>query len=174
MSLVPLGSMGIGVAVPGAAASNVALGVVCSIAAPNVSGQITALGSFVPVLSPNLAQQLAMAEQIIANIEAAIAAFPPIPTLSLQAQIDLALTVRTNLLSLLDLITLKVTLQAEIAALLATAGVSAYAWDGANNALGAALTTELGPSAVHSNALILHTVSGTTWTAMQSFFKTTP
>jgi hypothetical protein len=174
MSLVPLGSLSLAVAVPGAASANASLAISNGVAAPNVSAQISAVASFSPSVTPDFAAQLAMAEAIVANIEAAIAALPPIPILSLSAQVDLALAVKADLLATLAIINAQVTIQAQIAALLAVAGVVAYAWDGANNALGPALTTELGGGATHSNALILYTTSGTTWTGMQSFFKTTP
>lgn len=174
MSLVALGSLSLGVAVPGAAESNAALDVAIGIAAPNVTAQIAAAASFTPSASLGLDDLLAIAEAILANIEAAIAAIPPIPVLDLDAQVDLALAVKADLESMLGIVNAQLTIQVDIAALLATAGVVAYAWDGANNALGPALTTELGGATTHSNAIILYTTSGVTWTAMQDFFKTTP
>lgn len=174
MSLVPLGSVSLAVAVPGAASANASLAIAIGIAAPNVSAQISAAGSFSPSVSLGLDELLAIAEAIIANVEAAIAAVPPIPVLSLSAQVALALAVKADLLAMLAIINAQVTIQAQIASLLATGGVAAYAWDGANNALGPALTTALGAGATHSNALILYTTSGVAWTAMQGLFKTTP
>jgi hypothetical protein len=174
VSLVPLGSLSIAAAVPAAADVNAALLIATGIAAPNVSAQITAVGSFTPTLSPGLDQLLALANAILSNIQAAIAAIPPIPILDLQAQIDLAASVQADLLAMLVLINVQVELQLEIAALLVTGGIAAYAWDGANNALGPALTTELGGSTAHSNAIILYTTSPSAWVAMQAFFKTTP
>lgn len=174
MALVSLGSLSLGVAVPGAASANAALDIACGIAAPNVSAQITAVGNFSPSVSLSFADQIALANQIIANLEAAIAAIPPIPTLSLQAQVDLALAIKADLEVLLATIQAQVAIQVQIASLLATAGVSGYAWDGAKNALGGAISTALGPATTHSNAIVLLTTVGASWTAMQALFKTTP
>lgn len=173
MSLVNLGSMSIAVAVPAAAQANAALDVAIGIAAPNVTAQITAAASFTPSLSLSFLDMIALAEQIIANIEAAIAAIPPIPVLDLDAQVNLALSVKADLEAMLLVVNAQLTIQLAIASLLATGGVMAYAWDGPNDALGPALTTALGGATTHSNAIILYTTSGATWTAMQSFFKTT-
>lgn len=173
MSLVALGSMSIAVAVPAAAEANAALDVAIGIAAPNVTAQITAAAGFTPSVSLSFLDMIAMAEQIIANIEAAIAAIPPIPVLDLDAQVTLALDVKADLEAMLLVVNAQLTIQLAIASLLATAGVVAYAWDGANDALGPALTAALGGATTHSNAIILYTTSGATWTAMQSFFKTT-
>lgn len=174
MSLVPLGSLSLGVAVPGAAAANAALDVAASIAAPNVSAQITAAASFTPSVSLGLDDLLALANTILDNILAAIAAIPPIPVLSLDAQVALAADIKADLDAMLLVVQAQVDIHVQIASLLATGGVVAYAWDGANNALGPALTTELGGATTHANAIILYTTSGVTWTAMQQLFKTTP
>jgi hypothetical protein len=165
--------MSIAVAVPAAAQANAALDVAIGIAAPNVSAQITAAASFTPSVSLSFLDMIAMAEQIIANIEAAIAAIPPIPVLDLDAQVNLALSVKADLEAMLLVVQAQVDIQVAIASLLATGGVVAYAWDGANDALGPALTAALGGATTHSNAIILYTTSGATWTAMSSFFKTT-
>lgn len=172
MSLTSLGSISLAVALPGAAQANAALLIACDVAAPNVGSQITAMASFSPSVSVDLSSQLALAESIIANIEAAIAAIPPIPTVSLSAQVALALALKADLEAMLALINAKLSLQASLASLLATAGVTGYAWDGANNALGPALTTALGGAGTHTNAVILLTTSGGTWTAMQAVLKT--
>src|SRR6185369_7632509 len=132
MSLVPIGTLSLAAAVPGAASANASLAISNGIAAPNVSAQLTAVADFSPSVTPNFAAQLAMAQAIVANIEAAIAALPPIPILSLQAQVDLALAVKADLQTMLNTINAQVTIQAQIAALLAVGGVMAYAWDEAN------------------------------------------
>jgi hypothetical protein len=174
MSLVALGTLSLAVAVPGAAEANAALDIAASIAAPNVSAQITAAASFTPSASLGLTALLAIAEAILDNINAAIAAIPPIPVLDLSAQVALAASVKADLDAMLLTVNAQVTIQLAIASLLATGGVVAYAWDGANDALGPALTAALGGATTHSNAIILYTTSGVTWTAMQGLFKTTP
>src|SRR5690349_216909 len=129
MGLVNLGTMTIETALVGNAEANVALGVVNGIAAPNVSAQITALASFTPSLNVDFTAQLALIDQMIANIEAAIAAIPPIPTLSLSAQVALAVSVSASLQAVLSLIQLKVDLQVQLAGFLATGNLRLYAWD---------------------------------------------
>lgn len=174
MSLVALGSLSLAAAVPGAAEANAALDIAVGIAAPNVTAQITAAASFTPSASLGLDDLLAIAEAILANIDAAIAAIPPIPILDLSAQVALAASIKADLDAMLLTVQAQLAIQLQFASLLATAGVVAYAWDGANDALGPALTTALGGATTHSNAIILYTTSGVTWTAMQGLFKTTP
>jgi hypothetical protein len=174
VSLVALGSLSLAVAVPGAAEANAALDVAIGIAAPNVTAQITAAADFSPSASLSLLDLLAMAESIVANIEAAIAAIPPIPVLDLSAQVTLAASIKVDLEAMLAVVDAQLTIQLAIGALLATGGVVAYAWDGPNDVLGPALTTELGGATTQSYAVILYTTSGVTWTAMQGLFKTTP
>jgi hypothetical protein len=174
LSLVNLGTLALGVVVPGAATANVALDVACGIAAPNVSAQIAAAASFTPSASLSLLDLLAIAETILDNINAAIAAIPPIPVLDLSAQVALAASVKADLDAMLLTVQAQVDIQVEIGGLLATGGVVAYAWDGPNSSLGPALTAALGGAATQSYAVILYTTSGVTWTAMQALFKTTP
>lgn len=172
MGLTSLGSSTIAVAVPGAAEANAALDVACGIAAPNVSAQITAIASFSPSVGLDFHQQLDLTADIVTNLDAALAAIPPIPTLDLSAQVSLALATKTALEAVLALVEAQVTIQANIAALLATAGVEGYAWDGRKEDLGAAITAALGADATHSNAVILLTTSGAAWTSMQGVFRT--
>lgn len=174
MSLINLGTLSLGVAVPGALEANTALDVACGIAAPNVSAQIAAAASFTPSASLGLDQLLAIAEAILDNINAAIAAIPPIPILDLSAQVALAADVKADLDAMLVTVAAQVAIQVDIAGLLATGGVVAYAWDGPNSSLGPALTAALGGAATQSYAVILYTTSGASWTAMQGLFKTTP
>lgn len=172
MSLVALGSSTMAVAVPGAASANAALLVACDIAAPNVSGQITAVASFSPSLSVDLDAQLDLAADCSANISAAIAAVPPIPVVALDAQVAMALSVKADLEAMLATIQAKLALQVQIAGLLAAGSIEGYAWDGRKEDLGAAVTAALGSDATHSNAILLLTTNGASWTAMQGMFKT--
>lgn len=174
MSITSLGSLSIGVAVPAAAQANAALLTVGNIAAPNVSAQIASLSGFVAVPLPSLTDMLAMTQALVANIQAAIAAIPPIPILSLSAQVDLANSILATLNAYLSTVNTNLALQATIAGQLATAGVSGYVYAGPINAFGSELGTALGGSGTSCNAIVLLTTSGTTWTAMQAAFKTTP
>ncbi len=172
MALVNLGSASLAVAVPGAATLDLALLDVCNVAAPNVSAQITAAASFSPSIGLDLTQQISLLNQMLANLNAALAAIPPIPTLSLSAQVALAASILVDLNALLALVNAKLAIQVSFASILATAGVEVLAWDGARNALGPALTAERGGATTHSNAVVLYTQSGAAWTAMQALLRT--
>ncbi len=172
--ITPLGTVSIAVAVPAAASVNAGLAIVGGIAAPNVSAQVTALASFTPSLILSLTDMLALANQVIANIEAAIAAIPPIPTVSLSAQVALAASITATLNAQLAAISAQMSLQVSVAALLATGSIQAYVFDGANNAFGGELATALGGATTHTNAIVLLTTSPSAWLAMEAFFKTTP
>lgn len=170
--ITDLGSFTIGVAVPAAATANAGLLVVGNIAAPNVSAQIAALATFTPSVTIPFPDLLALAQSIIANIQAAIAAIPPIPVISLSAQVALAASITATLNAQLAAISAQLSLQATIAALLATGGVRILVFDGANDVFGSELATALGAGTTHTNAIVLLTTSGATWTAMQASFKT--
>ena len=159
MSLVAVGEMSVGAAVP----AGVEL---AAIADATAGAQLTALAGFnVSVDLGGLSADLLLAGQIAAGIQAAITAglTPP----SVQAQLDIVAALKAELEALLAIV-------ANLVGLFATAGVKVYAWDGTASALGAALTSELAGDGNHSNALILLTEIGATWTAMGSVFKVTP
>lgn len=172
MTVTALGSVSIGVAIPIAIEVNAALLIACDIAFPNVSAQITAMASFTPHVDLGLSEILLLAESAVENVQAAIAAIPPIPTISLDAQIALAASITLTLQLQLLAIEAQLALQLTVSGLLATAGVSLYVFDGANNVFGSELATALGGATTHTNAIVLLTQSGVTWTAMQAVFKT--
>jgi hypothetical protein len=171
MPITNLGTVTVGVAVPGAVEANAALLISANIAVPNVTGQITALASFSPQLSLSFADQLTLAADISANISAAIAAIPPIPTLTLSAQIALAASVLADLNATLATINAQLTIQANLASLLSTAGVSLLRWSGNNNDFGPALTTYLGGATTPEDGIIMYTANGATFTAMSGILK---
>jgi hypothetical protein len=172
--ITPLGSVSIGVAVPAAVDLSAGLLTTANIALPNVNGQIAAMADFTPVVAVPFPDLLALAEQVVANVQAAIDAIPPIPVVSLSAQVALAASILANFNAQAAAIDAQLTLQATIAGFLATGGVAAYAFDGPQDTLGSELATALGPATTHANAIVLVTTSGAAWTAMQGVFKTTP
>lgn len=138
----------------------------------SLEAQIAALVNFQATVSLSFAAQLAVLAQAQASLEAAIALGLQPPSLDVQIQITaaVALALQLQLQVILDLFNL-----------LANAGVHAYAYDGRADGLGPQLTTALttglpggAGAAEHTNALVLATTVGATWTAMQAIFKTTP
>ncbi len=171
MSLVSLGSIDLATSLPGANAAGVAGAAGINGALPDINARIAALGAFAPA-PISFSADIAAANNIAASIGVAVSAGLTPPDIAGQiAQIAAllaaleaeALAVQANL-----------TLVTNFLGLLAAGGIDAYAWDGARNALGAAVTSALGSSTAHSNAIVLVTTNGATWTAMQSVFKTTP
>lgn len=169
MSLVPLGSVSLGVAIPGGAACAIAGELGINLALPDIQARLAAFASFSPSLG-DFTLDLAVAGQIIASINAALAVGLTPPSLGLQLAIiaQLILDLENAVLS----INAQLTIVLGFISLLANAGVDLYAWDGANNDLGPALAAERGPGTGHTNALVLVTSNGATWSAMQQVFKT--
>ena len=166
--ITSLGSASLAVLVPGAAAEAARLVAACGIAAPNVEGQLSAIGTFTPQVQMSYPQQLAIAQQIVSQLQALIAAGLEPPDFT--AQVVLAGQVHASLYALLSAV--QGYLSASIGSLLATAGVSGYVFDGPKNTFGGELATALGAGTESAHAIVLLTSAGATWTAMQSLFKT--
>ena len=138
----------------------------------DLEARIAALANFAVTVDLDLSGQLALALQIVASIEAAIALGLTAPSISAQIAAQVALT--TALQLQLELIL-------ELFDLFEAAGVWGYHYTGRADTLGSDMTTELsaglpgggGPSET-VNALILITNVSATWTAMQQIFKTAP
>jgi hypothetical protein len=158
MSLTYLGNVSIGATIPGVNASLV-------IAMQDLEARIAALAAFNPgSVDFNVSLQLAL--DIVSNLQASLGLTPP----SISLQISLVL----QLLGLLKL-QLQVLLQLKDA--LVVAGVDAYSYAGRVDQLGPELATELAtglpsgaPGSAASNALVLITSIGSTWTAMGQVF----
>lgn len=156
--ITDLGSLSLSAIVPGADAA-------CAIAAPNAAAQLAALASFTPQVSLSIAAQITIVENMLAALNVALTAVPPIPILDLSAQVALALDVAAAIQAQLDII---VGLQTA----LDTAGVRLLAYDGQQDLLGSELATALGASTTHCNALVISTTSGAAWTSMGAILKT--
>lgn len=177
MSLAYLGSLTLSAAVPAGEACAVAGAAGINAALPDIAARLAALAAFSPS-PPSFSADLALAGQIITSINAAIALGLTPPSLSAQLAIVAALV--ADLQAAVLAINAQLAIVVGFSSLLATGGVFGYAYTGAANGLGAALTTQLatgfpgGAPGDSSHALVLATTSGGTWTAMQSVFKTTP
>jgi hypothetical protein len=101
-----------------------------------------------------------------AALQAAIAAGPPAADFFLQAAI-----------AGIAALNAAAALVAQLQALFGIAGIFVYKFDGATSELGPAITTSLAsgwpdssPPTLNANALVLGTVTPSTWTALQAFF----
>lgn len=160
--LTPLGSLSIGACIPGAVAA-------INLALPDLQAQVTALLAFAPA-AINFQADLVLATQITASISAGIAAGISPPSFAAQIAI---------VASILGVLQARLSAILAITGLFAQAGVFAYAYDGRADGLGPTLAAELAGgfpggtgAAEHTNALVLATTTGATWTAMQTVFKT--
>lgn len=163
MTLAYVGEIDMTAVLPGVAA---ALGT----AKIALEAQIAALVGFKAQVSLSFTDQIGILLQAKAALEAAIALGLQPPSLAAQIQItaQVATALQLQLQVILDLFTL-----------FANAGIHVWAYDGAANGLGPALTTALtgglpsgAGAAEHVDALVLATSIGATWTAMGKVFKT--
>lgn len=168
--ITDIGSLTLAAAIPWAATAALNLTTACNLAAPNVQAQLTAMASFQPSVMISFTDLYALAQQIIANILAAINAIPPIPQIDLSVQAQMGLDLKVALQALL------VQFQAFLAFALAfpSGSAHAYVYGGPKNAFGSELATALGPGSENCNALVLVATDSAGWVGMQAMFKTTP
>jgi hypothetical protein len=177
MTITYVGELTIGGAVPGAAGAAAAGYAGITGAIPNLQQIIDALTSFAP-LDVNFAAQLALAQQMVTTITAAIAVSLPAP--SLAAQIAIVSALLADLLAQLSAVSVQLGIVVDFQALLGAAGVHVYAYAGQTGNLGSELTTELtsgtpgGSPTDSANALVLVTTIPATWAAMAQVFQVTP
>ena len=162
MTITYLGSVSVGATVPG-------VGAALAVSLQDLNARITALLSFSPG-EVNFAAELQIANQILANIQAAIIVGITPPSISVQVGIIAAL-----------LAALEAQLQviAQLQNLFLAAGVDVFVYDGTVGNMGAEVTAALsgglpsgGTGATHCDALILATSVSATFTAMQGVFLT--
>jgi hypothetical protein len=168
MTITALGTLDVGVAVPGALTA-VGAGIAgINGALPDIQARIDALLAFTP--SPvTFAAQLALAAQITASINDAISLGLPVPSIS--DQIAQVAAVIAALEAQVAAVNAQLTILTGLLAPLAVAGIDAYAFDGARNALGGELGTALGGSTAHANALVLVTTDPSAWAALGVIVK---
>lgn len=171
MSLVPLGSVSLAQALPGAQVAAAAGIAGINGALPDILARIAALLAFAPA-PISFSFNLVEAAKIVASLNLAIAAGITPPNIAAQVAQIAALVAALEVT--VSAVNANLSIVTGFLGGLAAAGIDAYAWDGPRNGLGPALTSALGPSATHANALVLVTTNGATWSAMQAVFKTTP
>jgi hypothetical protein len=177
MTIAYLGSLSVGTAVPGASAAITAGLSGINTALPLLADQLAALQAFIPA-PISFAAQLALAQNMVLSINAAITAGLPVPDLA--AQIAIILAQIAALIAQLASIQAQVDILTALQSPLAAAGVHGYAFDGQTNQLGSELGGELasgvpgGSGTDHANALVLVTTIGATWDAMGLILKVSP
>jgi hypothetical protein len=169
MSLTPLGSLALSAVVPGAAALGAAGELGINLALPDIQARLSALLAFTPTM-PSLSADATLAANIVTDLQAAISIGVVPPDITAQLGIIAALVL--DLQNKVIAINAQFSIIANLVGLLATAGVDLYAWDGAAEDLGGALTTQYTGDAAHANALVLVTKIGATWSVMGTLFKT--
>lgn len=162
MSLTYLGDLSVGAAIPGVEAA-------LSVALTDLQARIDALLAFTPA-EVDFGVQLALAQSLVASIQANSTAGITPPSISVQIELI------ANLLGALE-VQLRVILALQN--LMLTGGIDAYAYSGTAAAMGGEITTALaaglpsgGTGATSINALILATRLTATWTAMGGVFVT--
>lgn len=177
MTIVHVGELTIGAAVPGATIACDAGKAGINGALPDITARLTALADFNPQAFDFVAQ-LAQAEATVASINLAILTALPAP--SFDAQLATITALVAELSVTVTAINGQLSLVLAVQSLLAAAGVSAYAYSGAVNGLGGDVAAELsgglpgGAPTDPCNALVLVTASPVTWDAMAQVFKVTP
>jgi hypothetical protein len=165
MSLDYIGALSVGNAVP-----SVAVAVEASL--PNLQAQVTGLVAAqvdITANPPTIAGNLAIAQAIVASLQAQILLGVEVPTATLQL---------AAIASALADIAGQVALLGTFSAALGTVGLHAYHYNGPVNGLGSALATELagglpgGSPADASDALIIATSVPAAWAALSVVLTT--
>lgn len=123
---------------------------------------------------PSFAASITTLTNLIAEIQLAITLGVP----SVNADIGVQFSAKIALLTALTAsLSAQLTVLANLASLLGTAGVLAYSWDGTGATFGADVNAVVGTgwpngatNADPANAIILATTTPATWAAMQTFF----
>lgn len=172
MTVISLGALTVGGAVPGAATAQAAgvAGVTGSI--PDLTSRIAALNAFNPT-PITFVEQIQIATDIIASINVAIGAGVVPPSNAIQVALVTA--------QLAELSAQLVIILADLATLtglglpLQAGGLRAYAYDGDASAAGAELGVAIAADFVgHINAVAIVTGSAFSWAALGQIVKVAP
>jgi hypothetical protein len=171
MTILSLGALSVGGAVPGASVA-VSAGIAgINGALPDIAARLTALAAFAP--SPvSFTAQIALASASLVSVNAAITAGLPVPDIAVQLATVAAVV--ADLAAAVAAVNAQLSVLAALQAPLAVGGVAAYAYDGAIGSLGSELGAAVGGGGTHSNALALVTTDPTAWAAMSAVLKVTP
>lgn len=181
MTIAYLGGLSVGGAAPAvgiaAAAGTSGIGSALPDFAARMAALIDAISKFTAFPPLTFPAQLVLANQIVTAITLANA------TSGLPGAPDLTTVIAQFTAQLAALAASVVTMQAQLDILtglelpLAAAGIHAYAFDGATDALGGELSAELasgvpgGSGGTHANALALVTTSGASWAALGQILR---
>jgi hypothetical protein len=160
MSTVYLGGITVGECVP-------AFGAAIALMLPDLQAKLAALASFSPT-PVSFSAQLAVAESVVAGIQASLAVGISPPSIALQIAVVVALI--AELEATLGIV-------AGYTNALGAAGVHLYRYDGAANALGGDFSTALsggfpgGAPTDFTNALLIATTVPAAWAAIAQLFK---
>lgn len=168
MTITSLGSLSVGAAVPGAATAVAAGTLGINTALPDIMARIEALLAFHPT-PITFTEQLSLAQQTIASIQAGIALGLPIPSIELQIANMAALV--ADLQGQLIAINAQLAILAALQPQLLAVGIAAYAFDGTRSNLGSELAAAIGPGSMHANALALVVTDPTVWLALSAIVK---
>jgi hypothetical protein len=130
--------------------------------------RLSALQSFRP-LPFSFAAQLDIAQKTLASVQASISAGLPEP--SIAAQLAAIAALIAELAALVAGMQAQLAIITQLQARLTVAGIAAYAFDGARDALGAELGAAVGPGSMHANALALVTTDPAAWSALSVVLK---
>jgi hypothetical protein len=168
MTVTALGSLSVGVAVPGCATAVVAGTTGITAGLSDLLARLTALQAFVP--QPfSFTAQLDIATKTLASVQASIAAHLPEPSIADQlAQIAALIA---QLASIVGSMQAQLAIITHLQTQLTTAGISAYAFDGPRSALGSELQAAIGPGTPHANALLLVTTDPGAWASLSVVMK---
>lgn len=149
-----------------------------NLALPDIQARLAALLAFSPQPA-SFAVSLTLAQTTLASITAAISLGLPVPDIS--AQIALVLALIAALEAAISTIAAQLSIIVALQGFLTSAGLHAWHYDGAANGLGGAMTTALasgvpsgGGAAANVDALILVTESTATWASVTATMKVAP
>ena len=178
MSTVYVGSLSVGVAMPGLTAGLMAGVAGINLALPDIQARLAALLAFSPQPA-SFAVSLELAQLTLTGITAAISLGLPVPDIS--AQIALILALIAALEAAISTINTQLSTIVALQGFLASAGLHAWHYSGAASGLGAAMTTALvagvpsgSGAAANVDGLILVTEIAGTWASVSATMKVTP
>lgn len=177
MTVTCLGSLSIGDALPGGVAVGAAGFDGINAALPDIQARLDALLAFAP-LPVDFTAQLALAQSMVASVQASITLGLPAPSMAAQIAIVAALIV--DITASIVSINAQLGIVADFQTTLGTTGIHGYHYSGQTDDLGSEMATELasgvpgGAPTDAANALILVTTIPATWAAMRNVFKVTP
>lgn len=172
MTLVALGNVSVGAAVPGCATACAEGTAGINGALPDITARVGALAAFTPTADVNFAAQQAVSIQTTAALAAAILGGLPEPKMQLQA--DMANALKGTLELQTNAVNASLEVITDLTVALAPVGVAAYAYDGPVGTLAAELAVELGAEVTHCNALVLVVRDPAVWAALSQVMKVSP